>query len=140
MIGFNSGKYDLNMVKEYLVKKISYNKEDEDEFAAKKENDYMFLTTSKFKVLDVKNYIGPGLSYNAWCKSMGCRLQKLMFPYEWLDSYEKLSHVGLFSYEDFYSSLKPTITRDEYKRFLKLFKENDCTTMGDWLRVDKVAA
>ena len=70
---------------------------------------------------------------------MGCRLQKLMFPYEWLDSYEKLSQVGPVSYEDFYSSLKPTITRDEYKQFLKLFKENDCTTMGDWLRVYNVA-
>ena len=46
------------MVKEYFVKKISYNKEDkcnEDVFAAKKENYYMFLTTSKFKFLDVKN-------------------------------------------------------------------------------------
>ena len=46
VIGFSSGKYDLNMVKEYFVKKISYNKEDEcneDAFAAKKENDYMFL-------------------------------------------------------------------------------------------------
>ena len=45
VIGFNSGKYDLNMMKEYFVKKISYNKEDEcneDVFAAKKENDYMF--------------------------------------------------------------------------------------------------
>ena len=62
VIGFNSGKYDLNMVKEYFVKQISYNKDDEyneDVFAAKKEN-YMFLTTSKFKFLDVKNYIGPG--------------------------------------------------------------------------------
>ena len=136
VIGFNSGKYDLNMVKEYFVKKISYNKEGEcndDVFAAKKENDYMFLTTSKFKLLDVKNYIGPGLSYDAWCKSMGCRLQKLMFLYEWLDSYEKLSHVGPVSYEDF-SSLKPTITRDEYEQFLKLFKENDCTTMGEAFR------
>ena len=49
MIGFNSGKYDLNMVKEYFVKKITYNKEgdyNEDVFAAKKENGYMFLTTS----------------------------------------------------------------------------------------------
>ena len=132
VIGFNSGKYDLNLVKEYLVNKISYNKEgkcNEDVFVAKKENDYMFLTTSKFKFLDVKNYIGPGLSYDAWCKSMGCRLQKLMFPYEWLDSYEKLSHVGPVSYEDFYSNLKSSnITRDEYEQFLKLFKENDCTT------------
>ena len=79
------------MVKEYFVKEISYNKDDEyneDVFAAKKENDYMFLTTSKFKFLDVKNYIGPVLSYYVWCKSMGCILQKLMFPYEWLDGYK----------------------------------------------------
>ena len=71
MISFNSAKYDLNMMKEYFVKKISYNKEDEcseDLFASKKENNYMFLTTSKFKFLDVKNYIGPGLRYDAWCK------------------------------------------------------------------------
>ena len=142
VIGFNSGKYDLNMMKEYFVKEISYNKVDncnEDVFSAKKENDYMFLTTFKFKFLDVKNYIGPGLSYDVWCKSMGCRLQKFMFPYEWLDSYEKVSHVGPVSYEDFCSSLKPTITRDEYEQFLKLFKENDCTTMGDCLRVYNVA-
>ena len=91
----------------------------------------MFLTTSKFKFLDVKNYTGAALSYDAWCRSMGCRLQKLMFPYEWLDGYKTLSHVGLVSYEDFYSSIKSTVTRDEYKQFLKLFKENDCTTMGN---------
>ena len=53
------------MVKEYCGKEISYNKDDEcneDVFAAKKESGYMFLTTSKFKFVDVKNYIGPGLS------------------------------------------------------------------------------
>ena len=142
VIGFNGGKYDLNMVKEYFVKKISYNKEDEcneDVIAAKKENDYMFLTTPKFKFSEVKNYVGPGLSLDARFKSMGCRLQKLMFLYEWLDSYKKLDHVGPVSYENFYGSLKPTITRDEYERFLKLFKVNDCTTMGDWLWVYNVA-
>ena len=142
VFGFNSGKYHLNMVKEYFLTEISYNKDDEcnqDVFAAKKENNYMFLTISKFKFLGLRNYIGPGLSYDAWCKSMGCRLQKLMSPYEWLDGYEKSSHVGPVSFEDFYSSLKPTITRDEYEQVLKLLKENDCTTMGDWLRVHNVA-
>ena len=51
VIGLNSGKYDLNIVKEYCVENISYNNDDEcneDVFAAKKENDYMFLTTSKY--------------------------------------------------------------------------------------------
>ena len=60
IFGFNSGKYDLNMVKECFVEKVSYNNDDEcneDVFATKKENDYMFLTTSKFKFLDVRNYI-----------------------------------------------------------------------------------
>ena len=99
----------------------------------------MLLTTSKFKFLDVKNYIGPGLSYDAWCKSVGGRLQKSMFPYEWLDGYEKLSHVGPVSYKDFYSGLKPTIAKNEYEQFLKLFKKNGCTTVGDWLRVYNVA-
>ena len=56
-----------------------------------------------------------------------------------MDSYKKLSHVAPVSYDDFYSSLKPIITRDEYEEFLRLFKENDCTTMGDWLRVYNVA-
>ena len=96
----------------------------------------MFLITPKFK--DVKNYIGPGLSYDAWCISMGCRLQKLMFPYEWLDSHEKLSQVVPVGYEDFYSSIKPTIAKDEYEQFVNMFKANDCTTMGDWLRVQNV--
>ena len=29
MVGFNSGKYDFNMVKEHFVKEICYNKVDE---------------------------------------------------------------------------------------------------------------
>ena len=112
------------------MKEISYNKEDEcneTAFAAKRENDYMFLSTSKFKFLDVKNYIGPSLCYDAWCKSLRCRLERFMFSYKWLDSCEKLSHIGPVRYEDFYSSLKSNITRDE------------CTTRGDWLRVYNVA-
>ena len=83
VIGFNSDQYDINMVIEYFVREISSNKDDEcneDVFTAKKENCYMFLTTSKFKFLDVKNYIEPGLSYDAWCKSMGGRLQKVNAP------------------------------------------------------------
>ena len=58
-----------------------------------------------------------------------------MFPYEWLD----VSHVSPVSYKDFYSGLKPTIAKNEYEQFLKLFRKNDCTTVGDWLRVYNVA-
>ena len=43
---------------------------------------------------------------------MSHRLQNLIFPYEWFDSYEKLSYVGPVGYEDFNSIHKPTITKD----------------------------
>ena len=43
---------------------------------------------------------------------MSYRLQNLIFPYEWLDSYEKLSYVGPVGYEDFNSIHKPTFTKD----------------------------
>ena len=62
-----------------------------------------------------------------------------MFPYEQLGSHKKLSHLGSVGYKDLYSSLKPTIAKNEYEQFLKMFKANDCTTMGDWLRVYNVA-
>ena len=51
----------------------------------------------------------------------------------------KIKSRGSVSYEGFYSSLKPTIAKNEYEQFLKLFKETDCTTMDDWLRVYNVA-
>ena len=83
------------MEKKYFLKENSYNNWldcKEGVFAAKKDNNYMF------KLLDVKNYIGPGLSYDVWCKLMGCKLQKIMFPYKLLDSYKKQSHVGALGY------------------------------------------
>ena len=91
VFGFNSGKYDINMVKNYFVKNLA---RISDVNVAKKENTYMFLTSSEFKFLDIKNYLAPGLSYDMWCKAYGCELKKLIFPYEWLDTFEKLSHVG----------------------------------------------
>ena len=133
LFGFNSGKHDINMVKACFVKilaKIS------DATVAKKENSYMFLTLPEFKFLDIKNYLAPGLSYDAWCKAYGCKLEKLIFPYEWIDSFEKLNHVGPCPREAFRNSLreKITISEDEYKDFCGEFYKRKCVTMGDWLR------
>ena len=135
VIGFNSGKYDINMIKRYFVERIA---EDVNEKikVAKKDNNYMFLTTSKFKFLDIKNFLAPGMSYAKWCKSLDCGLEKLVFPYEWLTSYDKLSHVGPVEYENFYSSLsgKNTLSPEEYEEFCAEFYRRGCVTMMDWLR------
>ena len=88
IFGFNSRKYDL--VKKHFVRTLSNMN---NVTVTKKDNLYMFLMTASFKFLDVKNYLAPGLSYDGWCKANGYEVQKLVFPYEWLDDYDKLQHV-----------------------------------------------
>ena len=130
VIDFNSGKYNLNIVNKYFAKEINFkNGHDCDEgVLAAKESNYIFLTTSKFIFLIIKNYIRTGLNYDAWSNSTSCKLQKLMFPYEYLDRYESLSHLRPVGYEDLYRSLKTTIAKGEYEHFLKMFEANDCAT------------
>ena len=133
VFGFNSGRYDINMIKEYFVENLTSLS---DVNVAKKENSYMFLSTPNFKFLDIKNFLAPGLSYDAWCRAYGCELQKLSFPYEWFDSFKKLNHIGPVKYEEFYSSLKGgiTISQEEYQNFCDEFHKRGCVTMKDWLK------
>ena len=133
VFGFNSGRYDINMIKEYFVKNLAIISNVN---VAKKENSYMFLSLPQFKFLDIKSYLAPGLSYAAWCRAYGCELQKLVFPYEWFASFEKLNHKGPVKYEEFYSSLKGgiTISQEEYQNFCDEFHKRGCVTMKDWLK------
>ena len=96
----------------------------------------MFLTTSKFKFLDIKNFLAPKMSYEKWCKSLGCKLEKLCFPYEWLTSYDMLEYRGPVAHEHFYSSLsgKNTLSIEEYEKFCAEFDKRGCVTMMNWLR------
>ena len=91
---FNSGKYGLH------VKTLSHLN---DVNMEKKDNSYMFLITPKFKFLDVRNYLAPSLCYDGWCKANRCEISELVFPYEWLDDYNNLSHMGPVAYKNFYS-------------------------------------
>ena len=76
----------------------------------------MSLTTPSFKFLDVKNYLDPGIDYISWCKALRCEVSKLIFPYEWLNDYNKLQHVGSVENKT-YSKL-----RGGFKITLSLFK------------------
>ena len=75
------------------------------------------------------------MSYDAWCRAHGCELQKLVFPYEWFDSFEKLNHKGPVKYEDFFSSLKGrNISQEEYQNFCDEFHKRGGEAMKDWLK------
>ena len=89
VLGFNCGRYDLNLIKEHFAELLAgtTNKVQ----VAKKANTTMFIKTDHFRFLDIINYLGPGTSYEAWVKAYGCSAQKSWLPYEWLDTPEKLN-------------------------------------------------
>ena len=120
------------MIKEFFAKTLS----DMHAVAvAKKDNSYMFLMSPKFKFLDIKNNLARGLSLDDWCKANKCQIEKLVFPYKWSDSYDKLSYIGPVPHCKFYSSLKgKNITTEEYEDFVSEFHKRGCVTMMDWLR------
>ena len=134
VLGFNSGKYDLNLIRKYFAEVLA---DTEDKVkVAKNGRKIMFMSTSDFKFLDIINYLAPGTSYEKWVKAYGCEKGKSWLPYEWFDSQEKLDFEGLPEYEHWYSKLKGgyLLTKSELRECKKVFKEKGMKTFADWLR------
>ena len=109
VIGFNSGKYELNAIKQFLIpyflsitsktreqeeqeqeEQEQDDKEEENEgigsfFVIKRNNTFMCLSTDQLKFLDMTNYIAPGFSYDKYLKAYGYEVTKGHFPYEYMD-------------------------------------------------------
>ena len=102
VIGFNSGKYDLNVIKQFLIpyflstttsktgeqeqEQEQDDKEEEENegngsfFVIKRNNTFMCLSTDQLNFLDMINYIAPGFSYDKYLKAYGCEVTKGHFP------------------------------------------------------------
>ena len=132
-LGFNSGSYDLNLIKNYFAKELAdrANKVR----VAKSGSKIMFLLTDRLRFLDIINYLGPGTSYERWVKAYDCKTTKSWLPYEWFDSEEKLDYEGLPEYEHWYSKLKKeyVLTRKQWEACKQTFKEKGMKTFKDWL-------
>ena len=156
VVGFNSGHYDLNAVKQFLVpyflstaktkeqeerKREEEEEEDDDEnegvgsfFVIKRNNTFMCLSTDQLKFLDMTNYIAPGFSYDKYLKAYGCEVTKGHFPYEYMDRLEKLDDTVLPPKEAFFSRLKNEgISDEDYASCQEAFRDNDMTNLRDFL-------
>ena len=101
VVGFNSGKYDINTLKEFLMPILAH--DTELKFTIKKLNSFMCLSTPELRFLDVTNFLALGFNYDAFLKAYGCTQTKGFFPYEWFDSLEKLNATSLPPREAFHS-------------------------------------
>ena len=138
VVGYNSGKYDLNVIKRffvpYLMKPSEDDEIDETRFVIKRQNTFMCFSTNKLKFLDMVNFLAPGYSYDKYLKAYGCNLQKGHFPYEYMDDVRKLDDCVLPPQAAFYSRLKNEgISDEDYARCQAVWHDNKMTTLRDFL-------
>ena len=91
--GFNSGKYDLNAVKEFLFPYLIETQPIK--FTVKRNSIHMCIKTDFLKLLDILNYVAPGFSYDQFLRAYECEQTKGFFPYEWVDGLDKLNETPL---------------------------------------------
>ena len=104
VLGFNSSKYDLNLIKKYFPKHLGL--ATDCQYVVKKTNQYTAVVTSKFKFLDILNYLAAGCNYSKFLKAYDVQASKSYFPYEWFDDVDKLNDDRLPPYDAFFSKLK----------------------------------
>ena len=136
VLGFNSGRYDLNAIKKFFVPLLIHNNTAERAscFVIKRQNNFMCLSTDKLKFLDMVNFLAPGVSYDKYLKAYGCELQKGHFPYEYMDNLRKLDDCALPPQAAFYSQLKNEgISNDDYARCQAVWRDNGMETLREYL-------
>ena len=132
VLGFNSGKYDLNAVKKFLFPYLIENHPIK--FTVKRNNNHICIKTEYLKLLGISNYVAPGFSYDQFLRAYECEQTKGFFPYEWVDGLDKLNETSLSPHASFYSSLKNTnITEQEYEYCQQVWEENNMQTFEDFL-------
>ena len=132
MLGFNSGKYDLNATKEFLFSYLL--KHHPIKFTVKRNSNHVCLKTNSLTFLDISNYIAPGFSYDQFLKAYECEQTNGFFPYEWVDNLDKLEETSLPPHETFHSSQKnQNITEEEYAYCQQVWEKYQVTTFKEFL-------
>ena len=110
IVGFNSGKYDINVIKPYLFQYFVNTHPLEPPFVIKRDNSFLCITSpcKSLKFLDLSNYLSPGTSFAAFLKCFGAKDMKGKFLFKWFTSKNKLNQTYL-PFKDDICSLKERI-------------------------------
>ena len=100
----------------------------------KRANTHLCLKTEKLQFLDIKNCLASGYCYKKFLAAYCCEEQKFHFPYEFIDSMEKLNYLTVPPYECFYSTLqKSNISAQDYDVMVRTWKREGWRTSKDLL-------
>ena len=105
VFSFNSAKYDLNLIKSYLLPILVNERQIEPTFI-KKANQFVSFKFGNVQLLDIMNFLGGATSLDSILKAYKTEETKGFFPYEWFDKPEKLNNQELPPYNSFFSKLR----------------------------------
>ena len=148
VLGFNSAGYDIPLIKKYLfdILIIDFEVAPKNIFFIKKQSKYVNINVTDIKdgdagltFLDIMQYLAPGFSLDNFVKSYGVggdvSMQKSYFPYEYMDSYDKLKETQMPPFESFYSRLaqenKLESEINDWKRKMNIPKTADVSNRLD---------
>ena len=96
VVSFDGQKYDVNVMKaELLSLLIEEDPASEDEsnairFTIKRNSSMACFESTHLRFVDIANSIAPGSNCAGYLKTFGVEEPKGFFPYQWVDSLEKL--------------------------------------------------
>ena len=103
--GFNSVKYDFNLIKSYLLT-ILVNEWGIELRVIKEANQFVSLKFGDIQLLDIMNFFTGASSFDSFLKAYKTQETKRFFSYEWFDCPEKKNNIELPPYDSFFSILR----------------------------------
>ena len=105
VFGFNSAKYDINLIKSYLLT-ILVNERDIEPTVIKKANQFVSFKFGDIQFFDIIYFLGVATSLDSFLKDYKTKETKGFFPYEWFDCPEKMNNKELPPFDTFFSVLR----------------------------------
>ena len=139
VFGFNSAKYDINLIKSFLFP-ILVNERDIEPTVIKKANQFVSFKFGDIQLLDIMNFLGGATSLDSFLKAYNTKETKGFFPFEWFDCPEKMNNKEPSPYDSFFSILRNSNPLEkDYKDFQNLVNSGLTTEQAVIkLRMDRI--
>ena len=105
VFGFESAKYDIHLIKSYLLP-ILINRRNMEPILIKKANQFVSFKFGDVQLLYIMNFLGGATSLDSFLKAYKTAESKGFFPYEWFDCPQKMNNSELPPYDAFFSKLR----------------------------------
>ena len=140
VFGLNSAKYDIILIKAYLLP-ILVNERDIEPTVIKKANQSASIELGDIQLLDIMNFLGAATSLDSFLKAYKTNETKGFFPYKWFDCPGKMNNKEIPPHDSFFSVLRNSNPLEkDYNDFQKLVNSG-LTTEQELvkLRKDRIA-